>query len=67
MLIDCFNRMGCDAVGIGIGEFRLGAKDFIALHRKVQFPFLSAIVTLLEGQQGPLQTKRKKSRQSFWN
>jgi 2',3'-cyclic-nucleotide 2'-phosphodiesterase (5'-nucleotidase family) len=52
LLIDCFNRMGCDAVAIGAGELRLGVKDFIALQRKAQFPFLSANVTLLSDRQG---------------
>jgi 5'-nucleotidase/UDP-sugar diphosphatase len=42
LILDAFNLMGCDAVGVGVGELRLGTRDFKKLKKKTSFPFVSA-------------------------
>jgi 5'-nucleotidase/UDP-sugar diphosphatase len=49
LIVDAFNLMGCDAVGIGADELRLGTKDFATLNKTAQFPFISANVVLKDG------------------
>lgn len=43
--------MGCDAVGIGADELRLGAKAFAKVTKKASFPFVSANVVSKHGRQ----------------
>ncbi|MBN1255721.1 MAG: bifunctional metallophosphatase/5'-nucleotidase [Deltaproteobacteria bacterium] len=49
LIIDAFNLMGCDAVGIGEDELRLGTRDFKKLKKKATFPFVSANVVRKSG------------------
>jgi len=42
LIIDCFNLMGYDAVGIGDDDLSLGEKFLLELARKAKFPFLSS-------------------------
>ena len=51
MIVDAFNLMGCDAVGIGADELRLGAKAFAKVNKKASFPFVSANVVGKGGRQ----------------
>ena len=51
LIIDAFNLMGCDAVGIGEDELRLGTRDFKKLKKKADFPFVSANVVSKSGRQ----------------
>jgi 5'-nucleotidase/UDP-sugar diphosphatase len=51
LIVDAFNLMGCDAVGIGVDELRLGMKDFVKLKEKASFPFVSANVVRKNGRQ----------------
>jgi 2',3'-cyclic-nucleotide 2'-phosphodiesterase (5'-nucleotidase family) len=44
LIVEAFNLMGCDAVGIGEDDLRLGAKDFSKVKKKADFPFVSANV-----------------------
>ncbi len=44
LIVDAFNLMGCDVVGIGEDDLRLGAKDFAHMKKKAAFPFVSANV-----------------------
>ncbi len=41
MIVEACNLMGCDAVGIGHDDLRLGAKAFAKLKKKADFPFVS--------------------------
>jgi 2',3'-cyclic-nucleotide 2'-phosphodiesterase (5'-nucleotidase family) len=41
--------MGCDAVGIGEDDLRLGAKDFATVKKMAAFPFISANVVTQRG------------------
>lgn len=50
LIVEAFNLMGCDAVGIEEDELRLGAKDFDTLKKKAEFPFVSANIVLKDGQ-----------------
>jgi len=51
LMVQAFNLMGCDATGIGADDLRLGAKDFAALNKMAQFPFISANVVSKDGRQ----------------
>ena len=51
LIVDTFNLMGCDAVGIGEDEVRLGMKDFVKLKEKASFPFVSANLVRKNGRQ----------------
>jgi 2',3'-cyclic-nucleotide 2'-phosphodiesterase (5'-nucleotidase family) len=51
LIVEAFNVMGCDAVGIGEDELRLGVKGFTTVKEKAKFPFISANVVLKNGQQ----------------
>jgi 5'-nucleotidase/UDP-sugar diphosphatase len=51
LIVEAFNLMGCDAVGIGEDELRLGAKAFVKLKKKATFPFVSANVVTQRGHQ----------------
>jgi 5'-nucleotidase/UDP-sugar diphosphatase len=44
LIVEAFNRMGCDAVGIGEDDLRLGTKAFARAKKKASFPFVSANV-----------------------
>ncbi|HBQ21186.1 MAG: hypothetical protein A2Z91_00445 [Deltaproteobacteria bacterium GWA2_38_16] len=41
-LVDQFNLIGCDAIGIGDNDFALGVDFLQELQKKAKFPFLSA-------------------------
>jgi 5'-nucleotidase/UDP-sugar diphosphatase len=49
LMIQAFNLMGCDAVGIGADDLRLGAQDFDRLKKSASFPFISANVVSKDG------------------
>jgi 5'-nucleotidase/UDP-sugar diphosphatase len=49
LIAEAFNLMGCDAVGIGEDDLRLGAKAFTKVKKKVTFPFVSANVVRTYG------------------
>ena len=49
LLVEVFNLMGCDAVGIGEDELRLGTKDFSKMKKTAEFPFISANVVTQRG------------------
>jgi len=51
LIVDAFDLMGCDAVGIGADELRLGVKNFAKVHKKSSFPFVSANVVSKHGRQ----------------
>jgi len=51
LIVDAFNLMGCDAVGIGEDELRLGTRDFDKLKKGAAFPFISANVVRKNGRQ----------------
>ena len=51
LIVDAFNLMGCDAVGIGVDELRLGARAFGKLKKDAVFPFISANVVRKNGRQ----------------
>ena len=42
LIVEAFSLMGCDAVGIGEDDLRLGAKTFATVKKKAAFPFVSA-------------------------
>jgi 2',3'-cyclic-nucleotide 2'-phosphodiesterase (5'-nucleotidase family) len=42
LIVDAFSLMGCDAVGIGEDDLRLGAKAFAKVKKVAEFPFLSS-------------------------
>jgi 5'-nucleotidase len=44
LIIEAFNLMGCDAVGIGGDDLRLGAQAFVKIKNLAEFPFISANV-----------------------
>jgi 5'-nucleotidase/UDP-sugar diphosphatase len=44
LIVEAFNLMGCDAVGIGEDDLRLGTKAFARAKKKASFPFVSANV-----------------------
>jgi 2',3'-cyclic-nucleotide 2'-phosphodiesterase (5'-nucleotidase family) len=44
LIIEAFNLMGCDAVGIGEDDLRLGTKAFAKVKKTADFPFVSANV-----------------------
>jgi 5'-nucleotidase/UDP-sugar diphosphatase len=50
LIVQAFNLMGCDAVGIGADDLRLGAKDFALVNKMAKFPFISANVVSKDGQ-----------------
>jgi 2',3'-cyclic-nucleotide 2'-phosphodiesterase (5'-nucleotidase family) len=50
LMVQAFNLMGCDAAGIGADDLRLGAKDFAAVNKMAQFPFISANVVSKDAQ-----------------
>ncbi|OGP53201.1 MAG: hypothetical protein A2Y65_01050 [Deltaproteobacteria bacterium RBG_13_52_11] len=50
LIVEAFNLMECDAVGIGEDELRMGTKDFATLKKMATFPFISANVVLKDGQ-----------------
>jgi len=50
LIVQAFNLMGCDAVGIGADDLRLGVKDFALVNKMAQFPFISANVVSKNGQ-----------------
>jgi 2',3'-cyclic-nucleotide 2'-phosphodiesterase (5'-nucleotidase family) len=49
LVAEAFNLMGCDAVGIGEDDLRLGAKAFTKVKKKATFPFVSANVARTYG------------------
>jgi 5'-nucleotidase/UDP-sugar diphosphatase len=49
LIAEAFNLMGCDAVGIGEDDLRLGAKAFTKVKKKATFPFISANVVRTYG------------------
>jgi 2',3'-cyclic-nucleotide 2'-phosphodiesterase (5'-nucleotidase family) len=51
LIVDAFNLMGCEAVGVGEDELRLGVRDFKKLKKKAAFPFVSANVVRKNGRQ----------------
>lgn len=51
LIVDAFNLMGCDAVGIGLDELRLGTKTFAKATKKAAFPFISANLVRTSGRQ----------------
>jgi len=51
VIVDAFNLTGCDAVGIGENELRLGTRDFDKLKKNTTFPFISANVVRKNGRQ----------------
>jgi 5'-nucleotidase/UDP-sugar diphosphatase len=51
LMVQAFNLMGCDAVGIGADDLRLGAKDFALVNKMAQFPVISANVVSKNDQQ----------------
>lgn len=50
LMVEAFNIMGCDAVGIGDDELKLGAKAFIGVKEKATVPFISSNVVFNDGQ-----------------
>jgi 5'-nucleotidase/UDP-sugar diphosphatase len=51
LIVEAFNLMGCDAVGIGEDDLRLGTKAFAKVKKKADFPFVSANVVKKYGRQ----------------
>jgi 2',3'-cyclic-nucleotide 2'-phosphodiesterase (5'-nucleotidase family) len=51
LIVDAFSLMGCDAVGIGEDDLRLGAKDFAKVRKLAGFSFISANVVTRRGRQ----------------
>jgi len=51
LIVDAFSLMGCDAVGIGMDELRLGTKAFTKVTKQAAFPFISANVVRKNGRQ----------------
>jgi 5'-nucleotidase/UDP-sugar diphosphatase len=51
LIVQAFNLMGCDAVGIGADDLRLGTKDFAEMNKTAKVPFISANVVSKAGQQ----------------
>jgi 2',3'-cyclic-nucleotide 2'-phosphodiesterase (5'-nucleotidase family) len=51
LLVEAFNLMGCDTVGIGGDDLRLGAKTFAKLKKMAEFPFITANVVTQRGRQ----------------
>jgi 2',3'-cyclic-nucleotide 2'-phosphodiesterase (5'-nucleotidase family) len=49
LIAETFNLMGCDAVGIGEDDLRLGAKAFTKVKKKATFPFVSSNVVRTYG------------------
>jgi len=49
LMISAFNLMGCDAVGVGDDDLKLGAKAFVRLRKKASFPFISTNVVSVNG------------------
>jgi 5'-nucleotidase/UDP-sugar diphosphatase len=50
LIVQTFNLMGCDAVGIGADDLRLVPKDVAAVQKMAQFPFVSTNVVSKDGQ-----------------
>jgi 2',3'-cyclic-nucleotide 2'-phosphodiesterase (5'-nucleotidase family) len=50
LMVQAFNLMGCDAVGIGADDLRVGPKDFAPLLQMAQSPFVSANAVAKDGQ-----------------
>lgn len=42
LIVDAFNIMGCDAVGIGDDDLALGPKAFVGIAKKASVPFISS-------------------------
>jgi 2',3'-cyclic-nucleotide 2'-phosphodiesterase (5'-nucleotidase family) len=49
LIVGAFSLMGCDAVGIGADDLRLGAKDFTQIKKMAEFPVISANVVGKDG------------------
>ncbi|MBW2038563.1 MAG: hypothetical protein JRI46_03065 [Deltaproteobacteria bacterium] len=54
LMVEAFNLMGCDAVGIGDYELTLGAKAFAELKKRAKFPFVSSNVIFKDGRRMPV-------------
>ncbi len=52
LIIESFNRMGCDGVGIGDDDLSLGKKSLLEVSKKAKFPFLSS--NLIDQESGAL-------------
>lgn len=50
LIVEAFNLMGCDAVGIGADDLRLGAQAFAKIKKMAEFPFISANIVGKDGQ-----------------
>lgn len=50
LIVQAFNLMGCDAAGIGADDLRVDPRDFAAVYKMAQFPFVSANVVSKDGQ-----------------
>lgn len=66
LIVDAFNLMGCDAVGIGEGELRLGVQEFAAAGKKAAFPFISANVVLPDGRKASIPSVVKSAGGLRW-
>lgn len=49
LIVESFNLMGSDAVGLGDDDLRLGVKALVELKKRAKFPFISSNVIFSDG------------------